>query len=70
MDTPPMPAPEMTVGELIEQLSVMDPEARVWLAVNPFFPMAHRLDAVTAAEDQDGSPTVYLAEDPAGVQYG
>ncbi|MFC0844694.1 hypothetical protein ACFH04_13395 [Streptomyces noboritoensis] len=70
MDIPPMPAPEMTVGELIEQLSAMDRQATVRLAVNPFFPMAHRLDAVTAGEDQDRQPTVYLAEDPAAVQYG
>ncbi|OAR26737.1 hypothetical protein A8W25_28260 [Streptomyces sp. ERV7] len=60
----------MTVGDLIEQLSAIDRETKVRLAVNPFFPMAHKLGEVTAGPDLDGQPTVYLAEDPAAVQFG
>ncbi|MEJ8641174.1 hypothetical protein WKI68_06150 [Streptomyces sp. MS1.HAVA.3] len=58
----------MTVADLMEHLSAADPAARVRLAINPFFPMAHKMGTVGA--DQDGRPVVYLAEDAEAVQYG
>ncbi|MFB6557454.1 hypothetical protein ACFCYH_00845 [Streptomyces sp. NPDC056400] len=61
---------EMTVAELMNLLSTADPFARVRLAINPFFPMAHKMGAVTADTDKDGRPVVYLAEDAQAVQYG
>ncbi|MFE6461230.1 hypothetical protein ACFVP0_27700 [Streptomyces cinereoruber] len=65
-----LPAPDLTVADLIRLLSQHDSATPVRLAINPFHPMAHRLDSVTAGQDQDGRTTVYLAEDPEGVQYG
>ncbi|MEV2258539.1 hypothetical protein AB0J13_07740 [Streptomyces anulatus] len=53
---------EMTVGEAIELLSACDPSARLRLAMNPFFPMAHRPQQVIQSADQTGRPVVYLAE--------
>ncbi|MFF1782036.1 hypothetical protein [Streptomyces virginiae] len=60
----------MTVADLIKHLSSADPSARVRLAINPFFPMAHKTAAVTVDADPDGRPIVYLAEDAEAVQYG
>ncbi|MCX5193187.1 hypothetical protein OOK31_04655 [Streptomyces sp. NBC_00249] len=60
----------MTVADLIKHLSAVDPSARVRLAINPFFPMAHKMGAVTVATDPDGRPIVHLAEDAEAVQYG
>ncbi|MCX5052085.1 MULTISPECIES: hypothetical protein [unclassified Streptomyces] len=57
-----MPHSEMTVGELIDQLSACDPSTPVHLAMNPFFPMAHRLEQVLQATDATGRAVVYLAE--------
>lgn len=51
----------MTVGDLIDLLSDCDRGAPVRLAMNPFFPMAHRLTQVVQAEES-GRPVVYLAE--------
>ncbi|MEE1797364.1 hypothetical protein PUR57_01435 [Streptomyces sp. JV176] len=53
---------ELTVGDLIERLSACDPAAPLRLAMNPFFPMAHRLAQVIEAGDGTGRPVVYLAE--------
>jgi hypothetical protein len=53
---------EMTVGDLIERLSACDPASPLRLAMNPFFPMAHRLEQVIEATDGAGRPVVYLAE--------
>ncbi|MGK4906460.1 hypothetical protein [Streptomyces albus] len=53
---------EMTVGELMRALSGCDAEAPVRLAVNPFFPMAHRLEQVVTQRSWDGGAVVYLAE--------
>ncbi|MET9958184.1 hypothetical protein ABZ128_03700 [Streptomyces sp. NPDC006326] len=61
---------EMTVADLMKQLSAADPTARVRLAINPFFAMAHKMGAVIVSADVDGRPIVYLAEDAAAVQYG
>ncbi|MGW5679728.1 hypothetical protein ACWEV4_32410 [Streptomyces sp. NPDC003860] len=59
--------PELTVGDLIDQLSALDRDATVRIAVNPFFPMAHRLAAVMPARDETGRPLVFLAD---GDQLG
>ncbi|MCC2275525.1 hypothetical protein ACMATS_24885 [Streptoverticillium reticulum] len=53
---------EMTVGDLIDQLSAFDRSIPLRLAMNPFFPMAHRLEQVVQATDETGQPIVYLAE--------
>ncbi|MFI9755772.1 hypothetical protein [Streptomyces collinus] len=53
---------EMTVGDLIDRLSVCDRSVPVRQAMNPFFPMAHRLAQVVQATDETGRPVVYLAE--------
>ncbi|MFP8959157.1 hypothetical protein ACLIYP_01085 [Streptomyces nanhaiensis] len=62
---------EMTVGDLIDCLSACDRNAPVRQAMNPFFPMAHRLEQVVQATDETGRPVVYLAEGrDAGTQLG
>ncbi|MFD8063882.1 hypothetical protein ACFXA0_36090 [Streptomyces cyaneofuscatus] len=53
---------EMTVGELIDSLSARDRTTPVRLAMNPFFPMAHRIERVLASVDETGLAVVYLAE--------
>lgn len=55
-----MPSTEMTVGDLIDRLSGCDRNAPVRLAINPFFPMAHRLDDVV--QTRTVQTAVYLAE--------
>ncbi|MFC7841639.1 hypothetical protein [Streptomyces sp. NPDC057382] len=57
-----MTSPEMTVGDLIDLLSDCDPNAPVRQAMNPFFPMAHRLVQVLQSVDETGRTVVYLAE--------
>ncbi|WP_314245725.1 MULTISPECIES: hypothetical protein [unclassified Streptomyces] len=64
------PGAEMTVADLMKHLSEAAPSARVRLAINPFFSMAHKMGTVTVGADQDGRPVVYLAEDAEAVQYG
>ena len=64
------PGAEMTVADLIQHLSEVDPSTRVRLAINPFFAMAHKMGAVIVGTDHDGRPVVYLAEDAKAVQYG
>ncbi|MGW4204191.1 hypothetical protein [Streptomyces sp. NPDC004726] len=58
----------MTVGDLIDHLSTLDRTAPVRLAVNPFFPMAHRAGGVVEARDETGQPVVFLAD--SGDQLG
>ncbi|MCE4948603.1 hypothetical protein LVX13_36785 [Streptomyces albulus] len=53
---------EMTVGDLIDRLSACDRSAPLRLAMNPFFPMAHRLEQVIQTQDRDGRTVVYLGE--------
>ncbi|MFJ4918478.1 hypothetical protein [Streptomyces sp. NPDC088725] len=53
---------ELTVDDLIGLLSACDRSAPVRQAMNPFFPMAHRLAQVVQAADETGRPVVYLAE--------
>lgn len=57
-----MTSSEMTVGDLIDLLSARDRSAPVRLAMNPFFPMAHRIEGVLASVDETGRAVVYLAE--------
>ncbi|MGW2100020.1 hypothetical protein ACWCPX_20320 [Streptomyces olivaceoviridis] len=57
-----MTSPEMTVGGLIDLLSGCDRSAPVRQAMNPFFPMAHRLAQVVQSVDETGRTVVYLAE--------
>ncbi|MFE6548251.1 hypothetical protein ACFVHS_07595 [Streptomyces sp. NPDC057746] len=57
-----MTSPEMTVGDLIDLLSGFDRSAPVRQAMNPFFPMAHRLAQVVQSVDETGRTVVYLAE--------
>ena len=57
-----MTSPEMTVGDLIDLLSGCDRSAPVRQAMNPFFPMAHRLAQVLQSVDETGRTVVYLAE--------
>ncbi|MFE2938517.1 hypothetical protein ACFXKG_05490 [Streptomyces sp. NPDC059255] len=53
---------EMTVGDLIDLLAGCDRSAPVRQAMNPFFPMAHRLAQVVQSVDETGQRVVYLAE--------
>jgi hypothetical protein len=55
-------SPEITVGNLIDLLSGCDRNAPVRQAMNPFFPMAHRLAWVLQSVDETGRTVVYLAE--------
>ncbi|MFJ8248535.1 hypothetical protein [Streptomyces sp. NPDC094466] len=57
-----MTSSEMTVGDLIDLLSARDRSAPVRLAMNPFFPMAHRIARVLASVEEAGGTVVYLAE--------
>ncbi|MFF3367042.1 hypothetical protein [Streptomyces misionensis] len=59
-----MTSPEMTVGDLIDLLSGCDRSALVRQAMNPYFPMAHRLAQVLQSVDETGQTVVYLAEGP------
>ncbi|MFE0209043.1 hypothetical protein [Streptomyces sp. NPDC058985] len=57
-----MTSSEMTVADLIDLLAACDPSAPVRQAMNPFFPMAHRLAQVLQSVDETGRTVVYLAE--------
>ncbi|MEW2550337.1 hypothetical protein AB0957_01120 [Streptomyces zhihengii] len=57
-----MTSPEMTVDDLIDLLSRCDRDAPVCQAMNPFFPMSHRLAQVVQSVDETGQTVVYLAE--------
>ncbi|MFF8918947.1 hypothetical protein ACF08M_38010 [Streptomyces sp. NPDC015032] len=52
----------MTVGDLIDLLFACDRSTPVRLAMNPFFPMAHRVEQVVLSADETGQPVVYIAE--------
>ncbi|MBV9024188.1 MAG: hypothetical protein JO362_10440 [Streptomycetaceae bacterium] len=60
----------MTVGEFLDRLSACDRNAVVRLAINPFFPMAHRVADVVATRDEHGCPVVFIAEDKDSEQLG
>ncbi|GGL34744.1 hypothetical protein GCM10010095_20100 [Streptomyces anthocyanicus] len=57
-----MTSPEMTVRDLIDLLSGCEPNAPVRQAINPFFPMAHRMAQVLQSVDETGRTVVYVAE--------
>ncbi|AZS75705.1 hypothetical protein DDE74_36735 [Streptomyces lydicus] len=62
---------ELTVGDLIGLLLACDRDAPVRQAMNPFFPMAHRLAQVVQSVDETGQTVVYLAEGrEADTQFG
>ncbi|MFC9856209.1 MULTISPECIES: hypothetical protein [unclassified Streptomyces] len=66
-----MTSSEMTVGDLIDLLSARDRSAPVRLAMNPFFPMVHRIERVLVSVDETGRAVVYLAEGrDEGAQLG
>ncbi|MEC4019688.1 hypothetical protein [Streptomyces sp. H27-D2] len=54
--------PDITVGEFIDRLSAYDRDAVLRLAINPHFPMAHRVGDLIEATDAAGRPVVFLAE--------
>lgn len=62
--------PEMTVGDLIDLLSACDRDTPARLAINPFFPMAHRIGGVIASQDESGNPLVFIAEAKDADQIG
>jgi hypothetical protein len=51
----------MTVGELIERLSALDPASDVRLAINPDFPFAHTIGDITTS-DENRHHRVFIAE--------
>ncbi|MFE4546480.1 hypothetical protein [Streptomyces sp. NPDC056785] len=57
-----MTSSEMTVGDLGDRLAACDQNAVVRQAMNPFFPMVHRLAQVLQSVDETGQTVVYLAE--------
>ena len=63
-------SPEMTVGDVVDLLSACDRDTPVRLAINPFFPMAHRLGSVEKSVDEHGRPMVYIAESSEAEQFG
>lgn len=63
-------SPEMTVGDILDLLSACDRDTPVRLAINPFYPMAHRLGAVHNTVDERGRPMVYIAESAEAEQFG
>lgn len=66
-----MESTEMTVGDLLDRLSTCDRAAPLRLAMNPFFPMAHRPQQIIQAVDEAGRSAVYLAEgNDADTQLG
>ncbi|WP_107428680.1 hypothetical protein [Streptomyces kebangsaanensis] len=52
----------MTVGDPVKHLSACGPASPLRLAMNPFFPMEHRLERVVEATDRAERPVVYPAE--------
>ncbi|RST17409.1 hypothetical protein EF908_34495 [Streptomyces sp. WAC04770] len=62
--------PEITVGDVLDALSTCDRMARVRMAVNPFYPMAHLLGGVIESRAENGESVVYFAESKEAVQLG
>lgn len=59
-----VPLPKtLTVGQLIRQLQIMDPDLPVYLAVNPDWPFAHRIASAVEDRPAFGAGAVYIAED-------
>ncbi|RSS64123.1 hypothetical protein EF912_02410 [Streptomyces sp. WAC07061] len=61
---------QMTVADLIGRLAELEPDTPLWQAINPFFPMTHRLADVLDSAEPDGRATLYLVEKSESVQYG
>lgn len=60
----------MTVAELIERLSEMDPDARVFLMMQPSWPFEYSISGVTTRDDftereydEDGNDVSHIADD-------
>lgn len=66
----PNQASEMTVGQFLDLLADHDRNATLRLAINPFFPMAHRLGGIAATRDENGHPMVFIAEAGDAAQLG
>jgi hypothetical protein len=65
-----LPAREMTVGDILDRLSECDRDTPARMAINPFFPMAHRLGDVIVTQDEHGKAVVYIAEARDAEQIG
>ena len=57
----------MTVQELIEELSYVNPDAEIRFASQPSWPFEYSFSGPVEVADEDGLPTVYLVE---GSQLG
>jgi hypothetical protein len=57
----------MTVQELIEELSYVNPDAEIRFASQPSWPFEYSFSGPVEVVDEDGFPTVYLVE---GSQLG
>jgi len=57
----------MTVQELIEELSYVNPDAEIRFASQPSWPFEYSFSGPVEVQDEDGFPTVYLIE---GSQLG
>ncbi len=57
----------MTVQELIEELSYVNPDAEIRFASQPNWPFEYSFSGPVEVEDEGGFPTVYLVE---GRQLG
>ena len=57
----------MTVQELIEKLSYVNPDAEIRFASQPSWPFEYSFSGPVEVEDEDGFSTVYLVE---GSQLG
>ncbi|MFJ8676280.1 hypothetical protein [Streptomyces sp. NPDC093589] len=64
------PMQDPTVGEVIDRLSACDRNAKLRLAINPFFPMAHFIADIVATTDEAGRRVVFIAEGAQGEQLG
>ena len=53
----------MTVQELIEELSYVNPDAEIRFASQPRWPFEYSFSGPVEVEDEDGFPTVYLVEE-------
>jgi len=57
----------MTVGELLELLSVLPEEMEVKLATQPAWPFEYSIAGAELVDDEEGIPALWLAE---GTQRG
>lgn len=57
----------MTVQELIDQLTYLEPDLPVEVAIQPQWPLACTIESIQIADDSNGQETVWIA---ASTQYG